>query len=67
MRDFPFDRYVFKILTIERPKAELVELLQQNGYERLCEIATFGETLWVHQRHKPTLDLKALPGQCHGR
>jgi hypothetical protein len=47
LRHFAFNRYVFKILTIERPKADLIDLLTRKGYKQLCTISRFGETLWV--------------------
>ena len=32
IKDFPFDRYTIKTMTIERPKQELVDLFYTNGY-----------------------------------
>ena len=48
MKDFPFTKYQFKTLTVERPKAELITLLTQNGYKKLIDIKR-GDTLWVHE------------------
>ena len=48
MKDFPFDKYIFKFLTIERPKAELIDILQSQGYRLVKTITKWGETLWVH-------------------
>ena len=48
MKDFPFDKHKFKWITIERPKDELVNLLQQNGYKKVMTIAKFGEILFYH-------------------
>lgn len=31
-RDFPFDRYKFLAMSIEKPKKDLVEVLRKNGY-----------------------------------
>ena len=31
-RDFPFNRYKFLVMSIERPNKELVEILRKNGY-----------------------------------
>lgn len=64
MQNFAFDRYAFKILTIERPKAELVALLEQKNYLNLCVISNFGETLWVEKSHMKTLDVSTLPSEC---
>jgi hypothetical protein len=48
MKDFPFDKYTFKFLTIERPKPELIDLLQNQGYRQVKKLTHWGETLWVH-------------------
>jgi len=60
MDDFPFDRYTFKILTVERPKPDLEANLKQNGYHFLRTISFFGETLWVHESYMDSLDLASL-------
>jgi hypothetical protein len=46
--------YRFNVLTIERPKQEL---LVKHGYVFLKTISTFGETLWAHSLALPELDL----------
>lgn len=48
MQHFPFDRYLIRVLTIERPSEELRHLLQQHGYIFLKDLAWWGETLWAH-------------------
>jgi Methyltransferase FkbM domain len=50
-------QYRFNVLTIERPKQVLRELLTKNGYVFLKEISKFGETLWAHSLALPELDL----------
>jgi Methyltransferase FkbM domain len=62
--------YRFNILTIERPKQVLKDLLVKNGYVYLKEVATFGETLWAHSLALPELDLAGagidkIPTQTH--
>lgn len=57
MTNFPFDKYKIKILTVERPKQDLVVKLQQNGYQFVRHISGFGETLWVHCSFVDSLDL----------
>jgi Methyltransferase FkbM domain len=65
MGTFPFDKYRFNILTLERPSDALSTLLQGKGYIYLKTLK-FGagdkprETLWVHQSMKELLDLSAL-------
>jgi hypothetical protein len=64
LRDFDFDRYTFQILTVERPKPELIELLTEKGYQLMCTISDFGETLWVSQTYMSSLDFSPLPSGC---
>ena len=47
LHQFPFDKYQFKCLTIERPSDQLQALLQKQGYVKVLDIAR-GDTLWVH-------------------
>jgi FkbM family methyltransferase len=61
MKDFPFDQYRFRVLTIERPKQELVDLLYASGYRYLAANNNYGEeTLWAHKDELHLLDLKAI-------
>jgi hypothetical protein len=65
MENFPFEEYIFQVLTIERPAVQLQDLLKRNKYEFLCKLSQFGETLWVHQDTKSSLDLSVLtPARC---
>lgn len=49
MKDFPFDEYTIRIMTIERPSNDLKTLLESNGYIKLKRLAWWGETLWAHK------------------
>ncbi|KAL3920168.1 MAG: hypothetical protein SGARI_007015, partial [Bacillariaceae sp.] len=49
MKDFPFEEYTIKILTVERPNKELKELLEAKGYLELKTLAWWGEFLWCHK------------------
>ena len=60
MEDFPFDQYLIRILTIERPGMSLRSLLEQHGYKLLMVISDFGETLWCHESQMEILDLTVL-------
>ena len=60
MEDFPFDQYLIRILTIERPGMSLRSLLEQHGYKLLMVISVFGETLWCHESQMEVLDLTVL-------
>ena len=48
MRDFPFDKYKFKCMSVERPKDELLALLENNGYKKVRDFKR-GDTLWAHE------------------
>jgi Methyltransferase FkbM domain len=50
-------QYRFNLITIERPKQALKDLLATNGYVFLKQIAGYGETLWAHSLALPELDL----------
>lgn len=50
MKDFPWEDYTFRFMTIERPKDDLKELLKSHGYREVKELVTWGETLWVHEK-----------------
>jgi len=49
MNDFPWGRYNFTILTVERPKEELKQTLGSHGYHMLRENSGFGDLTWVHE------------------
>jgi Methyltransferase FkbM domain len=62
LHDFPFDRYQFTIMTIERPDSTLIETLEVHGYRQLQRLKQWGETLWAHDSALliDRLDLSAL-------
>lgn len=49
MKDFPFDEYHIKIMTVERPPKDLRRLLESKGFVFLKDLAWWGETLWAHK------------------
>jgi hypothetical protein len=52
--------YKIAILTIERPKKRLQQLLQSLGYTMFQKLTKWGETLWAHSSVLPNLDLHAM-------
>ena len=56
MKDFPFDTYSFRFLSIERPNEQLQEILKNNGYELLSNTRLdkrkLGETIWAMKKKK---------------
>ena len=60
MEGFPFDKYRFTIITIERPSDALSEVLTRNGYQLLRLLkANLVDMLWVHKNMVDQLDVKA--------
>lgn len=60
MKSFPFDRYKIKLMTVERPKNDLRELLKEAGYVLLTDtISNFGETIYCHKSVLSRLDFKS--------
>jgi len=49
MQGFPWDQYVIHVLTIERPRQELRQMLMQHGYHFLRTNSNFNDTTWIHQ------------------
>ena len=61
MKDFPFGRYTMKIMTVERPKQELVDLFYANGYRYLAGNNKWGiETLWAHESVLDSLNMTVV-------
>lgn len=60
MKDFPFEGYRIKILTVERPSKALKELLISKGYIELKTLAWWGEYLWCHKSTGFTPDHPAI-------
>lgn len=66
---FPWHKYIFLTLTVERPGNDLIALLEDNGYVYLCDHGTFGDQLWAHNT-LPNYEYviskyrKPLHGQC---
>ena len=71
LRQFPFHRYDFRLISIERPSFELATLMMKNFYRYVCDNGSFGDELWVHERELSSLpkDLAALhkPRSTHPR
>lgn len=48
MQSFPWEKYIFNTLSIERPQSELRSKLKKFGYVKLGSLGDFGEETWVH-------------------
>jgi len=59
MRNFPFDRYTFLAVTIERPTPELNEILFRNGYHFVKN--SLYDTFYVHERLPNFAQIKREP------
>jgi hypothetical protein len=60
MTSFPFHRYRFNIMTVERPTEVLTNTLTAHGYILLKTIKKNVDTLWVHHSIMETIDKGAL-------
>lgn len=49
MKDFPFNQYSIKVMTVERPNKELRALFEKENFVFLKDLAWWGETLWAHK------------------
>ena len=45
---FPWDMYTILVLTVERPKDKLKQLLSLHGYTYVCDHGDWGDQLWMH-------------------
>ena len=48
MRNFAFDRYTILAITVERPSANLINILRDNSYTYVMDHGWFGDKLFVH-------------------
>jgi hypothetical protein len=53
MDGFPFHRYRFRFLTVERPSPSLTQRLADHGYRHIKKLVFFGDTLFVHESELP--------------
>ena len=47
MKEFPFDRYKFRCMAIERPNESLDLLLEENGYRQAAHLTD--DVIFVHK------------------
>lgn len=47
MQGFPWDKYRFSIITVERPNPDLQKQLADHGYQRLRVNSYFGDETWI--------------------
>jgi len=52
LRDFDFDRYTFRCMTVERPSPLLQKLLDENGYTCVKRFPAL-DSFYVHETHLP--------------
>lgn len=61
MKDFPYETYKFKIMTVERPTQELIDLLYEKGYVYLGGNNEWGEeTLFYHSDYENEIKKEAV-------
>ena len=61
MSTFPFDKYRFDIMTLERPSDDMKALLEKHGYKYIKVLKDNSkDTLFVHKSMEDTLDIGAV-------
>mmetsp|Transcript_3847 Transcript_3847/g.5590 ORF Transcript_3847/g.5590 Transcript_3847/m.5590 type:complete len:305 (+) Transcript_3847:96-1010(+) len=60
MKNFPLDKYKISLMTVERPKDSLRDLLQAHGFKNIKRLSRWGETLWAHESVMNSLYLDTL-------
>ena len=65
---FSWHIYTFLVITVERPKSGLKDMLATHGYEYICDHGTFGDEMWMHTSfHNIDAARKSLnPGSTKG-
>ena len=48
MNSFPWHKHVISLMTVERPKPELVSTFRRHGYRYVCDSGSFRDELWAH-------------------
>lgn len=49
LANFAFERYTFKVLTIERPSDALRANMRGHDYVYVCDNGAWGDELWLHR------------------
>jgi hypothetical protein len=57
LQNFPFNNYVFRIISVERPKEELHSLLKSKGYLYLRDHGGYGDKMYVHESNSDLMQL----------
>jgi hypothetical protein len=52
MKEFNFSRYIFNLVTVERPNRKLHFLFTEAGYRFVYVMSDFGEVLYVHHTYE---------------
>ena len=68
---FPFDKYTFRAMTLERPTAELQALLSAHNYSYVRHLDMVAgqdlDQLWVHESMRPHVRREVLTKFCLGK
>lgn len=63
---FPWHRYTFCTLSIERPDESLIKLLEQKGYIYICDHGNYEDKFFVHSSLPNLSEVKQKYGQLVG-
>jgi len=60
MLQFPLSRYRIKLITAERLRGEIRQYLKDHGYQFAQKLTRWGESLWVHDSVRDTIDWSVI-------
>lgn len=56
---FPWDEYIFLVITVERPAERLMQAMKDNGYIYMCDHSCFGDQMWIHSSLENMAEVQA--------
>jgi hypothetical protein len=67
---FPWKKHRFAVMTVERPRQPLRDLLESKGYSYVCHLGYQPDEVWVHlelasQRWSPKVRMGSVLGSTH--
>ncbi|KAL7573957.1 hypothetical protein ACA910_001966 [Epithemia clementina (nom. ined.)] len=66
MKEFPFHQYTIMVLTVERVKQPMVDLLTEHGYVHMTLLSSgIGDSLWCHNSFCDSLNETILHDMPH--
>ena len=67
LQAFDLSQYDVSIWTIERPSEAVRTILESHRYKNILRISRWGESLWVHERLVPGINMTELEEEYSGK